>query len=95
MPHSMDLTATLWIGAYTSHCGNCRKGTRMSATHHTEALPGEVDVTGQPVIISDRLTSTGKNAPGCGARFIETASHLYTPQRLRELRPDLPARERP
>jgi hypothetical protein len=72
-----ELTAVLFINITDSRCGNCGKNTLPSATHHT-------DISGY----------SPKPGAGCGARFVATSSDygLISDERLREMRPDLPAR---
>lgn len=75
-----ELTATLIIDSMESRCSHCGKPTLVrNVTHHT-------DISGY----------SRKAGGGCGARFVATASGhgAVTPEILREMRPDLPVRDR-
>lgn len=76
-----ELTATLIVSTTHSYCGHCRKNTLLRdgqgapVTHH-------VDVCGY----------SPKPGGGCGARFVDISTDCWgvSPERLREIRPDLP-----
>lgn len=70
-------TATLIIDRSDTRCSNCRKSVSPYAETHETNL-GYGPING---------------TPGCGAKFIATASGYVGPgisERIKEMRPDLP-----
>ncbi|MFJ8696841.1 hypothetical protein [Streptomyces roseolilacinus] len=79
-PVAGGLTATILVGDFESRCGNCRKPTLVHGVDlHTDISGWDAEPDG-----------------GCGARFtgIASASRAVTAAHLRQLRPDLPIRDR-
>ncbi|NUP16614.1 MAG: hypothetical protein HOZ81_10995 [Streptomyces sp.] len=76
-----ERTAVLMVDRYTTSCSRCRQGAFTADTHHDRIAAG----WGTP---------DPRDRP-CGARFvaISTARLEYKVDRLREIRPDLPAYE--
>ncbi|MEU5425123.1 hypothetical protein AB0H73_05880 [Streptomyces olivoreticuli] len=74
-----EQTATLWIDAYFSKCGKCKRRADPKQSHH-------ISVVGPGIEVGTR---------GCGALFVKTASlrHEFSSDDLLAVRPDLPVGE--